>query len=888
MTGNEIRSRFLTYFAEKGHTIVESSSLVPVGDPTLLFTNAGMVQFKDVFLGRESRPYRRAATAQKCLRAGGKHNDLEMVGRTARHHTFFEMLGNFSFGDYFKAEAIAFAWDFLTARLGLRPETLWISVYRDDDEAFRLWREVAGVGEERILRLGEKDNFWSMGDTGPCGPCSEILVDRQTAPCGPECAPGNCDCDRWLEIWNLVFMQYDRGADGVLTPLPRPSIDTGMGLERIASVLQGVASNYDTDLLRPVIARVEEVTARPYSPGKEGFAFRVIADHARALAFLVADGVLPANEGRGHVLRRILRRAARFGQVLGVSEPFLDRVLPAVVDTLGDAYPALRAQMGRISAVVRTEEERFHHTLAEGSRILDGFLERAAREDRPALTGEEAFTLFDTYGFPLDLTADAAAERGLGVDRAGFEACMDQQRRRARLAGLGGDAGEAGLADELAGLPPTRFVGYGRLEEHARILALWTATGSVQRCERQDEVRVLLDRTPLYATGGGQRCDQGRLEGPTGALVVEDVRRVGPYVLHRGRMEAGSLSVGEEILARVDEPLRRSVERNHTATHLLHAALRGVLGEGVHQAGSSVEEGGLRFDYTAEHAPTPAQLAAVEDLVNERIMADQAVAWTVLAKEEALRRGAVALFGEKYGDEVRMVEVSDGFSRELCGGTHVERTGEIGSFRIRSEAGIGTGQRRIEAVTGAGALGHARRVEEALADAGRQLKVAPEQVPQKVEELAARLRELERQREQLSRRLLAEQVAALEAAALEEAGATVVLGTVAQAGANLLRQAAEQARDHLASGVVLLASPGDGRIDFVAAVTPDLVRGGVHAGHIVQEVARVVGGGGGGRGDLAQAGGRDPGKLPQAMEQALQVIRRQLATAGGERHAVGR
>jgi len=908
LSGNDIRTRFLEYFRSKGHEVVASSSLVPAGDPTLLFTNAGMVQFKDVFLGLETRPYRRATTAQKCVRAGGKHNDLDQVGRTARHHTFFEMLGNFSFGDYFKVDAIRFAWELLTDGFGLPPERLTATVYHDDDEAYCIWRERIGLPPERIVRLGEKDNFWSMGDTGPCGPCTEIVYDRgPELACGPEgsCGVGKCDCDRWLEVWNLVFMQFDRDASGRMTPLPRPCVDTGMGLERIASVLQGVPSNYETDLLRPLIDYVVGRTGRPYDRGEAGFPFRVIADHARSCTFLVADGVLPSNEGRGYVLRRILRRAARFGRVLGLDRPFVHELVPVVGSLMGEAYPEVVQRRDFIQTVLETEEARFLETLTEGTRRAEEMLAEAraraeaqalaqpgaeGRERRPVLSGEAAFLLYDTFGFPIDLTEDMAAERGVAVDRAGFERAMAEQRRRAREAReAAGTADEVAMVAELfAGLPTPLFVGYdpASLEVRTRLLGAAVrpqGQGDSGRLVREvtqadGEAYFLLAEVPFYPEGGGQVADRGRLEGRLGrAEVLRAFRLPDGKVVVVGPVTDGRLEVDSEVSAAVDLERRRATARNHTATHLLHRALRDVLGEHAAQSGSLVTPERLRFDFSHFSPLTPAQLAEVEDRVNQAVLACLPVRAGVMSYREAVAGGAIALFGEKYGAEVRVVEI-EGLSRELCGGTHVASTGEVGLFRIVAEGGIGAGLRRIEAVTGLGALERLRQVEATLGEAATALRCDLLEVPEQLGRLLGEMRELERERTRLETKSALASAAEVADRAERVGGHGLAVGALPAMPLESLRQAGDHVRDRLGSGVVLLGAPTEdgGRVSFVAMVSKDLVARGLHAGKLIGEVAKVAGGGGGGRPDMAQAGGREPSRLGEALDRGRALIREAL------------
>ena len=911
LSGNEIRTRFLEFFHSRGHEIVPSSPVVPAGDPTLLFTNAGMNQFKDVFLGLEKRPYRRATTSQKCVRAGGKHNDLEQVGWTARHHVFFEMLGNFSFGDYFKTDAIRFAWELLTRDFGIPADRLTATIYKDDDEAYAVWNETIGLPPDRILRLGEKDNFWSMGDTGPCGPCSEIIYDRGPefacagGPTG-ECAIGKCDCDRWLEVWNLVFMQYDRDASGKLTPLPRPCVDTGMGLERIASVLQGVPSNYETDLLRPYIDWVSARTGRPYDRGEAGFPFRVLADHARSITFIIADGVLPSNEGRGYVLRRILRRAARFGRVLGFDRPFLAEMVPVVVEVMGQAYPELAAKRDYIQTVIETEETRFLETLAAGTARAEAMLE-AAREKaagtgaKGVLPGSEAFLLYDTFGFPIDLTEDMAAERGLTVDRAGFERAMAEQRRRAREAREAAGAGDEvpALSEVFGAQPANRFVGYERLEVDTRLLAIAVPAAPPGGLRLVNEaaapggpVYLLLGETPFYPESGGQVSDRGTVrsaddrDGGGLAEVSRAVRLPDGKVVVAAELVQGRLAAGSQVRASVDADRRRAAARNHTATHLLHRALRDVLGEHAAQAGSLVSPERLRFDFSHFAPLEPEQVLEVEERVNRAILECRPVTATVMPYREAVAGGAIALFGEKYGSEVRVVEV-EGLSRELCGGTHVGRTGEIGLFRIVGESGVGSGLRRIEAVTGLVALERFRRVEEALGAAAAALKCDPDEVPEKVRRLAAEARAGERERERQASKLAQSSASALVDQAERIGAYRLAVGSLPAMSPQSLRQAGDHVRDRLRAaspdrtdgGVVVLlgaSAPEGDRVNFVAMVSKELVDKGVSAGKVIAEVARVAGGGGGGRPDMAQAGGREPAKLHEALERGRALFREAL------------
>jgi len=716
----EIRTLFLTFFERRGHKVIPSSSLIPYGDPTLLFTNAGMVQFKDVFLGLQPRPYPRAVTAQKCIRAGGKHNDLDNVGFTGRHHTFFEMLGNFSFGDYFKEEAIRYAWEFLTEVLELPAGRLWVTVYKNDDEAAELWRRIAGIPESKIVRLGEDDNFWAMGDTGPCGPCSEVIFDRgEEFSCGPECGLGKCDCDRWLEIWNLVFMQYVRDEAGNLSPLAKPSIDTGMGLERIASVLQGASTNYDTDLFLPIIDKVRQIAGTPFETQDHVFASRVIADHIRACTFLAADGVHPSNEGRGYVMRRVLRRAVRFGRMLGIQRPFMAELVPVVVDIMGDAYPEVSTKAEYIMQILTRDEQRFLNTLEDGQLRAAQLIAAAKQKGSKVLPGEDAFLLYDTFGFPIDLTKDMAREHGLAVDEAEFARALEEQRRRSRKAQRHVSYDAAQMVELVKGIEPTVFTGYESLETQGEVVAIIAGGSRQTEVEPGDEAMVALDRTPFYATGGGQEHDTGVLLSVDGEQVLAEVTDVleGPngVVLHVVKaIDSGpGIVAGQPVYAKVDKERRDGLRRHHTATHLLHKALKQVVGDEAHQAGSLVEESYLRFDFSCPRALSDEELESVQKMVNKMIMEDVPVITYETSLEDARQRGAIALFGEKYGDKVRVVE-AEGFSAELCGGTHVSRTGEIGCFLITGESSVAAGVRRIEAVAGMSAVAKALEMMETL------------------------------------------------------------------------------------------------------------------------------------------------------------------------------
>ncbi|MBS0393482.1 MAG: alanine--tRNA ligase [Proteobacteria bacterium] len=853
----ELRSRFLDYFRRHGHAVVASSPLVPGNDPTLLFTNAGMVQFKDVFLGKDQRPYRRAVTSQRCVRAGGKHNDLENVGYTARHHTFFEMLGNFSFGDYFKRDAIRFAWEFVTGELGIDRDRLWVTVYETDDEAFDLWVKEAGVAPERIARMGAKSNFWAMGDTGPCGPCTEIFYDHGPAiPGGPPGSPDE-DGDRFVEIWNLVFMQYERAADGTLTPLPKPSVDTGMGLERVAAVMQGVHSNYDIDLFRDLIAAAARVTGATDlgSPS-----LRVIADHIRACTFLIVDGVLPSNEGRGYVLRRIIRRAIRHGYKLGQTRPFFHELVEALVRAMGAAYPELVAGAEHARRVLAQEEARFAETLASGMTMLEAAI-AALPDGGRTLPGETVFKLYDTYGFPVDLTADIARERGLGVDEAGFEAAMQAQRERARAASRFG----VDLRESVQLAERTEFDGYQSLAGRGRVVALLDESGaSVAELAQGARGRVVLDRTPFYAEGGGQVGDTGTLAGEGGDFEVEDTQKLRDAHAHAGLVTRGRLAVGDHLEARVATEKRAATARHHSATHLLHAALRRVLGAHVQQKGSLVEPERLRFDFSHFAPVTADELARIERLVNAEVLGNVAADVRVLPYDEAVAAGAMALFGEKYGDTVRVLRFGD-FSTELCGGTHVARTGDIGPVKIVAEGGVAAGVRRIEAVAGEAALAYLGLGEHLLREVAGLVRGSREDVLDKVTALAERARRLEREVDSLKARLASGQGRDLAAGAVQVGPARVVAARVDGLDAKALRAAVDQLKDKLGSAVIVLGTAdADGKVTLVAGVTADLTAR-VKAGEVVAAAAAKVGGRGGGRPDFAQAGGTDVGGLDAAL-----------------------
>ena len=860
MKSAEIREKFLKFFESKGHQIVASSSLVPHDDPTLLFTNAGMNQFKDVFLGFDKRAYVRATSSQKCVRAGGKHNDLENVGYTARHHTFFEMLGNFSLGDYFKVDAIKYAWELLTEVYELPAERLWVTVYAEDDEAYDIWHTVIGVPTERIVRIGDNkggryasDNFWMMGDTGPCGPCTEIFYDHgEHIPGGPPGSPDE-DGDRYIEIWNNVFMQFNRDEAGVMHPLPKPSVDTGMGLERITAVLQHVNSNYEIDLLANLVkaAARETSDADLASPS-----LRVLADHIRACSFLIADGVIPGNEGRGYVLRRIIRRAIRHGYKLGARAAFFHRMVPDLVAEMGAAYPELVAQQARVTDVLRQEEERFFSTIEHGMAILDG--ELAAMGGKGVFNGETAFKLHDTYGFPLDLTADICRERGVTVDGEGFNVAMARQKEQARAAGKF----KMTAALDYSG-PATAFHGYDELECKARVLALYKDGSPVETLAEGDLGVVVLDATPFYAESGGQVGDRGQLQSAQGIFAVEDTQKIQAAVFgHQGVLKTGTLKVGDALVAKVDVIARKRTMRNHSATHLMHKALREVLGEHVQQKGSQVDADKTRFDFVHNQPMTDEEIHRVENLVNAEILENSDTACRLMPIAEAQKLGAMMLFGEKYGDEVRVIDI--GSSRELCGGTHVRRTGDIGLFSIVAEGGVAAGVRRIEAITGDVALAYMQGMETALGGVAGTLKVQPQDVQARVYSILDQVRQLERELTSLKTKQVAAQGDSLADQSVDVKGAKVLAATLDDADANALRAAMDKLKDKLRSAVIVLASTAGGKVTLIAGVTADLT-GKVKAGELVNMVALQVGGKGGGRPDMAQAGGSDVAALPAAL-----------------------
>ncbi|WP_194712699.1 alanine--tRNA ligase [Noviherbaspirillum soli] len=863
MNSSDIRDKFLKFFESKGHTVVRSSSLVPGNDPTLLFTNSGMVQFKDVFLGTDKRNYVRAASVQRCLRAGGKHNDLENVGYTARHHTFFEMLGNWSFGDYFKRDALVWAWELLTTVYGLPPEKLWATVYETDDEAFDIWVNVIGLPAERVVRIGDNkgapyasDNFWQMADTGPCGPCSEIFYDHGPDVWGGPPGSPEQDGDRYIEIWNNVFMQFDRqiDANGVatLTPLPAPCVDTGMGLERLAAVLQHVHSNYEIDLFARLIAAAARETN---TTDLANNSLRVIADHIRACAFLIVDGVIPSSEGRGYVLRRIIRRALRHGHKLGQTKPFFHRLVPDLVQEMGNAYPELKEAAARVEQALKVEEERFGETLENGMKIL----EAALAKDPAHLDGKTAFTLYDTYGFPLDLTADICRERDVTLDEEGFQAAMAHQKSTARAAGKF----EMATSVEYSG-PKTRFVGYDTLQQEGEVLALYVNGAAVEKIEAGQEAIVVLDSTPFYAESGGQAGDIGTLESEAGAFRVQDTKKLQPDVHgHHGVLESGTLAVGDVLDARVDARHRAQTMRNHSATHLMHKALRMVLGGHVSQKGSLVDADKTRFDFSHNAPLTQDEIRRVEAIVNHEILENHATEAKHMPYDDAISHGAMALFGEKYGDEVRVLGI--GSSRELCGGTHVTRTGDIGLFKIVSEGGVASGIRRVEAVTGDNALALVQKLSSQVSEAAAALKAQPDELAARIQQVQDQVRSLERELNAMKAKAAASKGDELVGQAVDINGLKVLAATLDGADVAALRSTMDKLKDKLKSAAIVLAAVNDGKVSLIAGVTPDAT-GKVKAGELVNFVAQQVGGKGGGRPDMAQAGGTDPSGLPRALE----------------------
>ncbi|WP_341515618.1 alanine--tRNA ligase [Escherichia coli] len=857
-----MRQAFLDFFHSKGHQVVASSSLVPHNDPTLLFTNAGMNQFKDVFLGLDKRNYSRATTSQRCVRAGGKHNDLENVGYTARHHTFFEMLGNFSFGDYFKHDAIQFAWELLTSEkwFALPKERLWVTVYESDDEAYEIWEKEVGIPRERIIRIGDNkgapyasDNFWQMGDTGPCGPCTEIFYDHGDHIWGGPPGSPEEDGDRYIEIWNIVFMQFNRQADGTMEPLPKPSVDTGMGLERIAAVLQHVNSNYDIDLFRTLIQAVAKVTGATDLSNKS---LRVIADHIRSCAFLIADGVMPSNENRGYVLRRIIRRAVRHGNMLGAKETFFYKLVGPLIDVMGSAGEDLKRQQAQVEQVLKTEEEQFARTLERGLALLD---EELAKLSGDTLDGETAFRLYDTYGFPVDLTADVCRERNIKVDEAGFEAAMEEQRRRAREAsGFGADYNAMIRVDSAS-----EFKGYDHLELNGKVTALFVDGKAVDAINAGQEAVVVLDQTPFYAESGGQVGDKGELKGANFSFAVEDTQKYGQAIGHIGKLAAGSLKVGDAVQADVDEARRARIRLNHSATHLMHAALRQVLGTHVSQKGSLVNDKVLRFDFSHNEAMKPEEIRAVEDLVNAQIRRNLPIETNIMDLEAAKAKGAMALFGEKYDERVRVLSMGD-FSTELCGGTHASRTGDIGLFRIISESGTAAGVRRIEAVTGEGAIATVHADSDRLSEVAHLLKGDSNNLADKVRSVLERTRQLEKELQQLKEQAAAQESANLSSKAIDVNGVKLLVSELSGVEPKMLRTMVDDLKNQLGSTIIVLATVVEGKVSLIAGVSKD-VTDRVKAGELIGMVAQQVGGKGGGRPDMAQAGGTDAAALPAAL-----------------------
>jgi alanyl-tRNA synthetase len=872
MTGNEARRKFLDYFEKHNHQIVRSSSLVPSDDPTLLFVNAGMVQFKRAFLGEEKRGYARATTSQKCVRAGGKHNDLENVGYTARHHTFFEMLGNFSFGDYFKEKAIDFGWDLLTNGYGLPEDKLWVSIYLDDDEAHELWHRNIGVPESRILRFGEEDNFWAMGDTGPCGPCSEIHIDRGEAfGCGkPDCKVG-CDCDRFLEIWNLVFMQFDRDSSGKLTPLPKPSIDTGLGLERLISIIQDVPTNYDIDLILPVMNKVEDLSEKRIGESLEAdVAIKVIADHSRAAAFLIGDGVLPSNEGRGYVLRRIMRRAIRYGRNIGLARPFLHKTAEVVFDIMKPAYPELSDSATFITNVIKNEEVRFSETLDHGLKILNDGLANLRAKGQTRVSGDLIFKLYDTFGFPVDIIQDVVRDEELSLDMEGFDKSMEEQRERSKSIATFSTISDAYKNLSAAGVMP-EFVGYDKISCKSKVLVLVDDGRETQSAVGGQTVEVVVEVTPFYGEAGGQAGDTGKITGENLELVVTDtIKDPTGLIIHKGKVISGSIKKGETVNLNVDRANRDATECNHTATHILHFALRSILGDHVKQAGSLVAPDRLRFDFTHFSQTDPETLDEIETLVNQKIRENIPARIVEMDAEEAFKTDATALFEEKYGDRVRVVSI-DNFSKELCGGTHTDMTGNIGFFKITGELSVASGVRRIEALTGEAAVEYIQKNTKIMHDSARLLKESPETVPERIKKILSVQKSLEKKVEQLKAKIAMgsaewaeEDIKSIND--IKVLAKKVTVGTPAE-----LRDLADRFKEKIKSGIVVLGSSVDSKVLLIVVVTKDLTER-FHAGKIVKEIASVVGGGGGGRPDMAQAGGTQPENLDQAIEKVYEVL----------------
>jgi alanyl-tRNA synthetase len=873
-SAKEVREAFLSFFEAKAHRRLASASLVPEGDATLLFVNAGMVPFKRLFLGEETRDYSRATTSQKCMRVSGKHNDLEEVGRSRRHHTFFEMLGNFSFGDYFKIEAIQFAWELVTEVFGLEKEQLVTSVFRDDDEAAQIWEKEIGLPADKVFRLDEDENFWAMGDTGPCGPCSEIHLDRgPTGKCTSAVCDPSCECGRWLEFWNLVFMQFSRDASGEMTPLPKPSVDTGAGLERVVSILQGVPGNYETDLFTGILARAQDLSGVSLGEDPEkDVSLRVVADHARAVAFLIGDGLLPGNEGRGYVLRRILRRAARHGVLLGLDRPFLHSVADVVIDEMGGAFPELAERRAYVTDRIRREEERFLETLSKGLALLESEIREVKERGGVVLPGTVVFKLFDTYGFPVDLTEDILSSHDLGTDGEGFETAMAEQRARSREAWKGtGDASVGEVHGRIAAEVVTSFCGYDGLEASSEIRALLVGGRSVESADEGSEVEVVVAKTPFYAESGGQVGDRGTLSTPGGRVEITDTQKpVGDLILHSGKVASGTVRVGEMAELSVDADARSATVRNHSGTHLLHAALRQVIGTQAMQKGSLVAPDRLRFDFTHDTPLSEEQIERIETLVNRWIESNAAAQVSELSYQDAITAGAIAIFEEKYGDRVRVVSFGD-VSTELCGGTHARATGDIGLLKVLSETGIAAGVRRIEALTGMEALQHLRQQERTLRRIGEMLKVPSEEAVRRVERLLEERRAADREIAELRKGQRGEAASDLVSRARDVNGTKVIATRAGGVKGKDLRAMVDDLRDKLRSGVVLLVSESDGKVSLALGVTPDL-KDKLKAGDLVREVAAVVGGKGGGRADFAQAGGNDPGRIDEAFEKLFSLV----------------
>ena len=876
MTGNEIRRQFLEYFKKHGHQIVRSSSLVPSDDPTLLFVNAGMVQFKRIFLGEEKRSYVRATTSQKCVRAGGKHNDLENVGYTARHHTFFEMLGNFSFGDYFKEKALEFGWDLLVNGYGLPQDKLWVSIYLDDDDAHELWNKHIGVPADRIARFGEEDNFWSMGDTGPCGPCSEILIDRgEEFGCGkPNCKVG-CECDRFLELWNLVFMQFNRDASGKMTPLPKPSIDTGLGLERMVAIIQNVPTNYDTDLIMPIIQKVENLSEKRFGDYPEtDIAMKVIADHSRAAAFLIGDGILPSNEGRGYVLRRIIRRAIRYGRNIGLARSFLHKTAGVVYGIMESAYPELKEAEAFISNVIKNEEIRFSETLDHGLRLLNDSLSDMKAKGQNKVPGRIIFKLYDTYGFPVDIVRDVVRDQNMVLDLEGFDEAMEEQREKSRSIATFSEVSDAYKNLSSKGIRPA-FKGYDAVHCSSAVLALVKDGNEVQEAKEGQIIEVVTEATSFYGESGGQVGDKGRITGQSGnedldIMVTDTIKDPTGLIIHKGQIVSGRIKKGETIILTIDSELRDATALNHTATHILHSVLRRVLGDHVKQSGSLVSPDRLRFDFTHFSQVDPDILDEIEILVNKRIRENIQVRFEEMDAEEAFKTGATALFEEKYGDRVRVISIAD-FSKELCGGTHTDRTGNIGLFKIIGESSVASGVRRIEALTGQTALGYIQKTSKIIQNTARLIKEKPETVAQRIEEILTDQKSMKKELIQLKTKIAEMSVDGTEDNISSVKGIKVLIKKVSVDTPAALRELADRMRNKIKSGIVVLGSVAGSKVLLIVIVTKDLTDR-YKAGNIVKEVASVVGGGGGGRADMAQAGGTKPEMLDRALDRAYKVV----------------